>query len=234
MMNTAINSASSLVEAIQHLDVHDHLCLIYETREEQFASVIPFMQSGLERNEKCIYIADENTADVVLQAMQASGIDVAGATASGQLTLANKKNAYLRHGYFDPELMIQFLKEQTGIALNEGYTALRATGEMTWMLGDEPGVERLIEYEAKLNYFFPEFRALAICQYNLNRFRPEVIKQVIRTHPKVVVGGWVCRNFYYVPPDEFLNPEHPSREVRRLLDNIISRESFEEELVHSK
>ncbi|MBI5216874.1 MAG: MEDS domain-containing protein [Ignavibacteriae bacterium] len=234
MNSTAVNSSSGLVEAIQHLDVHDHLCLIYETQEEQFNAIIPFIQTGLERNEKCIYIADDNTADIVLQAMKNHGIDVPVATASGQLLVANKQAAYLKHGFFDPDWMIQFLKESTTLALQEGYSALRVTGEMTWVLGGEKGVERLIEYEAKLNYFFPDHKTLAICQYNLKRFRPELLKQVIETHPKVVVGGWVCKNFYYVPPDEFLHPEHPSREIRRLLDNIIAREAFEKTLQSNK
>ncbi len=234
MENNSNNSTTGLLEAIQLLDVHDHLCLIYETQEEQFSAVIPFIHIGLERGEKCIYIVDENTAEAVLHTMENYGIDVGSATASGQLIIANKKTAYLLHGFFDPDLMIQFLKENTELALKEGYTALRATGEMTWMLGGEPGVERLMEYEAKLNYFFPEYKALAICQYNVNKFHPEILKEVIETHPKVVVGGWVCKNFYYVPPDEFLHPEHPSNEIRRLLDNIITRETFERTLLNSK
>jgi signal transduction histidine kinase len=53
---------------------------------------------------------------------------------------------------------------------------------------------------------------------------------VIRTHPLVVYGGMVCRNFYYVPPDEFLMPNQINREVERLLENIRARERNEMEL----
>ena len=67
---------SVLINAIEKLGMHDHLCLIYETQEEQFAAVIPFIRIGLERGEKCVYIVDDNTAVAVLEAMRADGIDI--------------------------------------------------------------------------------------------------------------------------------------------------------------
>ena len=227
MTKVANNDWQDLVSAIEKIDVHDHLCLIYETPEEQFAAVIPYMRIGLQRGEKCIYIVDDNTAARVIAEMKAAGIDVQTAVDTGQLAVISKQDAYLKQGYFDPELMIGFLKRATEEAKASGFTALRATGEMTWMLGGDPGSERLMEYEAKLNYFFPNNDALAICQYNRARFTPAVIKDVISTHPLVIYGGLVCRNFYYVPPDDFLEGEQPDKEIDRLLANIVNREKVE-------
>lgn len=96
------------------------------------------------------------------------------------------------------------------------------------MLGGDPGSERLIEYEAKLNYFLPENDALAICQYDYKRFSPGIIMSVIRTHPILIYRGRVSRNFYYVPPDEMLLPEQPFLEVERLLYEIFERETIKE------
>lgn len=216
-----------LTAAIERLRVHDHLCLIYQTRQEQFAAVVPFVRIGLERGEKCYYIVDDNTAASVLAALCEGGIDTDTALASGALVILSKQDTYLKEGRFDPDRMLDLLRETMASAKREGYGALRVTGEMTWVLGGDPGVERLMEYEAKLNYFFPEHDALAICQYNRNRFRPEVIIDVIHTHPLAICGGQVCRNHYYVPPDEFLKPDQPTLQVERLLRNIIDREQVE-------
>ncbi len=213
--------------ALERLTIHDHLCLIYETQAEQFAALVPFISIGLERGEQCVYIADDNTAQIVLEALQAGGIDTDAAIRSGALAIISKREAYLKQGYFDPDWMIRFLIETTEAAKAAGFSALRATGEMTWALGSDVGVERLIEYEAKLNRFFPQYDALAICQYNRARFSPEIICDVIRTHPLVICGGMVCHNFYYVPPDEFLKPNQPSLEAERLLNNIQERERVE-------
>lgn len=217
-----------LLKAVEGLGFHDHLCLIYETTEEQFAAIVPFVRLGLERGEKCVYVADDNTSGEVLEQMKRGGVDVASALESGALSVITKKEAYLKQGYFDPDWMIQFLKEVTDGAKAEGYTGLRVTGEMTWMLGGDPGSERLIEYESKLNYFFPENDVLAICQYNIGRFSPQIIMDVIRTHPMVLYRGQVCRNLYYVSPDEMLLPNQGYLEVSRLLYNILERERLEE------
>ncbi len=230
LANIPDNGLHDLVEAIGKLGVHDHLCLIYETQAEQFAAVIPYMKLGLERGEKCLYVVDDNTAATVINSMKAAGIEVESAIEAGKLIIVSKQEAYLKRGYFDPDWMIDFLQRATDEAKATGFSALRITGEMTWTLGGDPGVERLMEYEAKLNYFFPQNDALAICQYNRHRFSPELLKDVIATHPLVICGGLVCRNLYYVPPDEFLGEDRSAREIERLLANIINREKVEGEL----
>lgn len=219
-----------LSSAISRLRPHDHLCLIYETQAEQFAAIIPYIKAGLERREKCFYVADDNTAAAVTDALRAGGIDVDSALQSGALTILTKQETYLKDGRFDPDQMIGVLRDATDQAKREGYSALRATGEMTWNLGGDPGAERLMEYEAKLNYFVPANDVIAICQYNRRRFRPEVIMDVLHTHPIAIFGGAVCRNFYYTPPEEFLKPGQVSLRVSRLLHNIVEREQAETKL----
>ena len=228
------SNTSSFVQAIEKVGVHDHLCLIYKNKKEQFDAIIPFMRTGLERGEKCVYIADENTAEEVIAAMQRGGVDVDAALRSGAFSVASKQETYLRNGYFDPDEMIQFLKEATALAKSEGYPALRVTGEMTSMLGGEPGTSRLLEYESKLNLFFPKYDCLAICQYNYDRFTPDILTDVIHTHPFVVSGNTVCKNFYYVPPEEFLKTKKGSLEVERLLNTLLEREQTEQALQNSE
>ena len=57
-----------LIAALEQLGPHDHFCSIYENREEHYGVAIPFMQIGLDRGEKCIYIADDGTVGDVRQA----------------------------------------------------------------------------------------------------------------------------------------------------------------------
>ncbi len=229
-MNNQETARSDLIRALSGLDVHDHLCLIYENREEQLAAVIPFIRMGLGRGEQCIYIIDENTQQVVLEAMRRDGIDVDSAIKSGALKVLTKREAYLREEYFDPDSMIRYLKNAVDSAKKAGFSALRVTTEMTWALGNESGVDLLIEYEAKLNYFIPKNDILAVCQYNRSRFKPEIIIDIIRTHPLVIYGFTVCKNFYYIPPDEFLKPKDQQAflEEKRLLKNIIERKRTED------
>src|SRR5450756_2179219 len=124
----------ALASAIEGLAVHDHLCLIYESQEEQFAAVVPFMRHGLAAGQACMYIADDNTADAVGAALRSDGIDTDAESARGALRILTKRESYLRDGRFDPDAMIAFLAEATAEARVDGFSALRVTGEMTWAL----------------------------------------------------------------------------------------------------
>ncbi len=220
----------NLRNSLEELKVHDHLCLIYETKKEQISTAIPFIKIGLQKGEQCIYIADDNTVAEILMVMRSDKINVNKFKKSGALKIITKKDAYLRNDIFDPDSMIEFLIKATQAAKKAGFSALRVTGEMTWSLGGDPGTDRLMEYESKLNHFFPKIDCLAICQYNRKRFSSKTILHVIRTHPLIIYGGRVCKNAYYVPPEEFSKPDQYSLEVKRLLKNIIEREKDKTEI----
>jgi PAS domain S-box-containing protein len=228
-MNLAAQK-TPLIAALEQLGPHDHFCSIYESPQEHYAVAIPFIQIGLDRGEKCIYIADDGTVGDVRQAMQSEGIDVDRATASKALVLATKEQAYLEHGSFHPDWMFTFWKEATQLAMSEGFSALRATGETEWVLRGGRGLERWMEYESRLTHTLSESNCSALCQYNRRLFPPELILDVIRTHPMVVYGSTVCRNLYYVPPDDFLGTNQTACEVERMLTNIRERERVEDAL----
>jgi hypothetical protein len=89
-------------------------------------------------------------------------------------------------------------------AVEGGFTFTRAAGEMTWALKQMPGVDELVGYEARLNRFLPRYPQVILCLYELDRFSGEVLVDVLKTHPKVLLGGMVLDNPYYLEPDEFL------------------------------
>jgi signal transduction histidine kinase len=211
---------------------HDHLAFIYENQEEQLDTVVPFLRLGLERGEKAVYIHDDNAAEIVVAAMERHGIDVAGATASGALVIVTKRDAYLRNSEFDPEWMIDFLAAAVESAKAEGFSAVRASGEMSWALGraENPN-SRLLEYECKLNSFFPGHDIAAICQYNRRRFRPETLMRVIHTHPRLVYRGDVCENPYYIAPEIFLGQKTRMDDpVRHLLESMAENTRLRRQL----
>jgi signal transduction histidine kinase len=219
-----------LVTALEQMGPHDHHALIYESPEDHFAVAVPFIRIGLDRGEKCIYIADDGREKAVRDAMHAQGIDVEEAIATDSLVLETKDGAFLRAGSFDPARMPAFWKDVTAQALGQGFSALRATGETEWLVGGARGVDGWIEYESRLTNVLASLNCFALCQYNLHLLPPELILDVIRTHPMVIYRGVVCPNMYYVPPDEFLATNQTAREVERLLTTIRERAEIEQTL----
>ncbi|WP_339103540.1 MEDS domain-containing protein [Haloterrigena salinisoli] len=219
------------VESVAGHESYDHLALIYESRAEQFATVIPYITHGLERGERCVYIADENDTAAVLAALRDSDadVDVDAALESGALTMYTAQDSYLRNGAFDPDEMIAFLSETIEEAAAE-YEGLRITGEMTWVFGDDPPLEDLVEYEGKLNDLLPDADGIALCQYNRSRFSSDVLRDIIKTHPHLVYDNTVCQNFYYTPPEEFFGPDRPDREIDRMMGTLLDRTEARAEL----
>ncbi len=222
--------ASELEAALECLGPHDHLCSIYENEQDHFAVAIPFIRIGLTRNEKCVYITDTPSMEGVRRAMHAGAIDIERAVQSGALTLATKDQTYLRNGAFDPEWMFTYWREAAAQAEREGFSSLRATGETEWVVRGGPGMERWMEYESRLTHALAESNAFALCQYNRRLHPAALLLDVIRTHPIIIYRDTVCRNFYFVPPDEFLGEQSGEREVERLLNNVRDREKLDAEL----
>jgi len=84
---------------------------------------------------------------------------------------------------------------------------------MEWALQDRPGVEDLVEYEARLNYILPRYNDPILCVYDLSKFGGAVVVDILRTHPMVIIGGILQVNPFFVPPDEFLREWRQRRET---------------------
>lgn len=210
----------TLNDQIQEMKLGDHICLIYKDEEEQMEAIIPYLKQGLERNEACVYIVDDRTLAEVKAALMKGGIDVENEVARGSLVFSTKREAYVMSGEFDPKSMLVFLRKAMEESVAAGFSGFRVTGEMTWALGNECGCERLIEYEALLNDFFPGSKATAICQYNSKRFGPEIIRDVLRTHPVAIVDGQVCANIYYETPRMVLGEESVQGKIDWMMEQL--------------
>ncbi|ADD06738.1 histidine kinase [Natrialba magadii ATCC 43099] len=220
---------SGPVEALDGHDCNDHFAHIYETSSEKFEAAVPFVRHGLERGERIAYVVDQSTEAEVQQTLRTAGIDVDAALESGALEFYTVAETYLRSGTFDQHEMIQFYADATSEATEE-FEALRLVAEMSWIKEDETTIEQLMEYESKINDLFNHEDVLAICQYDRELFDPELIQNVIRTHPHLIYNGAACHNFYYTPPEELFGDNAPVRENERMLQTLRERTTAKVEL----
>lgn len=201
--------------AVQQLRPGDHAALFYRTRNEQLDAVIPYIQAGLERNQRCLYIAGDTSPGFVVDALERGGIDVARAEREGRLTVATPNSTYLRYGVFEPQKMVEGLKREVQSALDCGCSAFRGTGELGWAAALPSALLRLYEYEllfdADLSSAF-----IALCQYDETLFGPETISQMLRIHPKIVARGRLFANPFYVGPKADIS-KYPSVGIADLL-----------------
>jgi hypothetical protein len=150
-----------------------------------------------------LYIADDRVVKEVEDALQAEGVNVRQQQLRGALHLMMSRDAHLRGTRFESEAMLQFLNDAVERALDEGFTGLRAAGEMTWILAGAPGTEKAMEYEALMNEFYPGSHAIGMCLYHRSRMPASILHGSLHTHPCVCTDSRIHDNPYYQPPDVF-------------------------------
>lgn len=207
--HSAARKLADLRSGLSQLHYGDHACPVYETRAEQIAVAVAFLQAGLTQNERCIFVAPRQLLDPVQSALAAAHVDIDDEMARGVLQVLHDGEAYLLTGKFDPAGMLAYLARAESDALAAGFAGVRYIGEMSWSLanGDD---NQLLQYEAQLNRFISNRRMVILCQYDRHRFNPSIIQDLIRTHPLVVFGDDVYPNPYYEPPELLLAPTRKS------------------------
>lgn len=181
-----------------------HICAFFNSPDEEYRVLLPFIRDGIERGEKAFHIVDPQLVDDHVRRLQKAGIDAERAQSRGQLMVKRWEEAYLRDGHFDQDRMVALIEEVLSAGSAEGYALTRLVAHMEWALEDFPGVNDLVVYETRLNFVLPKYKDPVICTYDCGKFGAGVAMDILRTHPMVILGGVVQRNPFYVPPAEFL------------------------------
>ncbi|HEY9871454.1 MAG TPA: MEDS domain-containing protein [Candidatus Obscuribacterales bacterium] len=217
---TQAANGKSLLEALYQVAPHDHLCLIYETEEEQLLALLPYIQFGLEQGQKCLYIGNPDSLNTMMNAMKERGIAVDAATTSGALCLLSEKELGIDGGRVNPEAIVSLLKDRAKSAAQQGFTGVRATLDMCWVLSNASQIEQLIRCEAKLATSIHATIASALCQYRRDVLSPDLLKGALITHPKVIIGRSAHDNRGYLPPQRAVGCDHSNISLKDLLGNF--------------
>lgn len=191
-------SRHSIRVAGQHIDRAGHICAFFSSREQEYATLLPYLKEGLDAGERVLNVLDASRLDDHRERLTRAGIPL-----DDGLSIASSEDTYLADGRFDMERMIAFVRDALTGAKREG-TRLRTCGWMDWIHRDAPGTERTMEYEARMNLLVPDFDCTFMCVYDLDRLPGETIADIMATHPFAIVGGEVRRNPFYVPPEVYL------------------------------
>jgi hypothetical protein len=182
-----------------------HACAFFASNDEEQAVLAPFARDGLAANDRLVQILDNRHRKDRVARLESEGIDVDRATARGQLEMRPWEQAYLSGSNgFDQDAMLALIQEVLKEGRNSGFAMTRLWANMEWALEDVPGVEKIVEYETRLNHVLPKYDDVVVCTYDLNKFSAATVMDILRTHPHVIVGGVLQQNPFFVPPDEFL------------------------------
>jgi hypothetical protein len=135
-----------------------HVCAFFHTADEEYRVLLPFIKDGFDRGEKAFHIVNPKLREDHLRRLRSAGIDVSAAEQSRRFELRNWAEAYLRDGHFDQDRMLALIQEVLEAGRQQGFALTRLVAHMEWALEDFPGVDDLVEYEARLNYILPRYK----------------------------------------------------------------------------
>jgi hypothetical protein len=222
-METMANTMQQVRLAGSVLSRSCHVCAFFHSKEEEYRVLMPFIKDGFERGDRAFHVVDPQHRPDHIKRLEREGINVAEAEAKGQLEVRRWQDAYIKGDHFDQYRMIETIREALDPTKKQPGTLTRLVANMEWALEDLPGVHDIVEYETRLNHVLPAYHDPVVCTYDLSKFGADVVMDIMRTHPMVIVGGILQENPFYVPPDEMLKELKERSEHKKAMSPLCDR-----------
>jgi len=185
------------------VEAGSHICAFYSGDAERDEILLPFLQAAKKSGDRCVCLVDRVEPEVILEALDLEPSSVTGKE-SDWLELRTSAESYTIGGEFDPDRMLAFWVTILEDAKAKGWSFVRIICEASWIVRKSPSLNEFVVYESKYNQVTRPYPHVTICMYDLNVFGAKLLITILKTHPKVLVGGVVHENPYYMEPDEFL------------------------------
>ena len=179
----------------------DHICAFYRGREERDGLVVPFLREGVLAGDLCLCIAGARHH----RHLERSILDGCDDADPDLLEMRDAEDTYLEGGSFSAERMLANWRDWgADVFVRRGMAFARATTDMSWAQNVVTGplIEDFMSYEVQATRYARAYPQVALCLYDLDKFRGDVIIPALKVHPKVFFGGMLLENPYFVDPDE--------------------------------
>jgi hypothetical protein len=182
----------------------DHICALYSGADELEATLAPYVAVGLAAGDKCVCIVEEGDRPALLEQV-GSHVDVEACIASGQLELFTAAESYLRRGVFSADEMIEFWADSLDRSLrHDGFEFARNSGDTTGVADLVDDFDAFAVYESRMNRLAADYPQTVLCLYDIGLVGGGIMLDLLRTHPKLLLGGLVIENPHYLTPDDYL------------------------------
>ncbi|MGF1584397.1 MAG: MEDS domain-containing protein [Bacteroidales bacterium] len=181
-----------------------HICQIFNSDEERHGALFNYVVSGLQNGEKTICFSEKESRETLSEGFEKSDLAYTEVSGSGDFSLMNTAEVYFKENKFDPERLLDLLKDFFQSSQSAGYTGARVIGEMPPKINQIEGGARLLEYESKVSMLLRDYPISAVCQYDARLFDGATILDILKVHPYMIVRGSVVNNPFFIQPEEYL------------------------------
>ena len=206
--------------SLERIDIHDHVACFFRNEGERARGMARLARIGMERNERCYCLLGECQEGDVRHALRELGMNENEVRYSPALRFLNAEELFLGGDGFSEDRILDRLLEMVHSSLSEGYGGTR------FILEADPivkriGHERFGRFESVWNESVDTERVACICLYDSENSSHSEVLAAVSTHPSLIIRGFVCRNYFYNPPEEFAQTGGCLPEAKQLLEKML-------------
>jgi hypothetical protein len=183
-----------------HLPIRpgDHLCALYFGERQRDDVLLPYINDGLTRGDKCLVTISSPEPGTVYHGIPHVGRYLA----TEQLAVRTSNDPRLAFGESSVDLLVDSWDATARSARTAGYPFIRFVADAASWVPQTPSRTDIHRYEAELDRYAGRHAQSILCLYDLARYGAGVVIDVLRVHPIILLSGLVLDNPYYRPPEE--------------------------------
>lgn len=164
----------------------EHRAFLYRDVDDFLSVTVPFLRSGLERDQAVIAVVREPNLTALRDVLAPDGAPI-GYFASAE---------FYRHP-------VHTLRDYQTVVKQSAPRSVCALAEPVWDGWDERQTLEWIRYESLINVVFEGSGARALCPYDAANLPPRIVAEARRTHPLLLAPDHSGPNEEYVDPVAF-------------------------------
>ncbi|MBE3095482.1 MAG: MEDS domain-containing protein [Actinobacteria bacterium] len=227
MENT--NSRKLGLEVIKEVPWGTHLCFFYDSIDDYFDIIKPYIKTGLENNEFCSWIIPKALEkEKAFEILQTAIPNLDCYQRKRQIEILQYSEFYLNKERFDRDAVIANWGDKLDKALSAGFDGLRAEGDLSWV-----GMNRwrlVKDYEFEIGNIIFNKKFLVICSYPLKKIGASEIIDIIENHQFALIRRnekWIYAKSFVDMMDKLLEIQN---HIRRENIELIKQEALKNTL----
>ncbi|TDD77998.1 sensor histidine kinase [Actinomadura darangshiensis] len=164
----------------------EHKAFLYGGTEDFLSATVPYLESGLEREQAVIAVARAANLSALRDVLAPHGDAILYIDAAG----------FYEHP-------VRTLRDYQTLVRESAPRTIRALAEPVWDGWDERQTLEWIRYESLINVVFADSGASALCPYDTETLPPRILNEARRTHPVLHTAGRDAASEEYVDPVAF-------------------------------
>jgi signal transduction histidine kinase len=165
-------------------------------------------------------VTDAGQKATAMQVLSAAGVSSELEVQRGALTFFELDLGWFAPGRFDPRAMVRMKEAWVSESLAEGFSGFRICNAIPWF---PPGMvvdERAwVELESMISDVARSWKAILVCRHDL-RSPPAFLREILRAHPKAILGPLVCPCTYYEPARMVLGEASEEDRLHWMIDQL--------------